>query len=228
MASQLSAVRSSAFDSRSAPSSPARCRSTVYHCCDNPLVDIVGDYAPVGLIVSLVVIASVVAAAFAVPGMRANDTGRAVRGASRALLAGSLLAILILTLSGSGGAGGVNLVPFRGIIGQLGNVNSRLGGLNLAGNVLMYVPMGLLAPSALRWGVGRVTAAAFTLSATIECTQRALGRSSDVDDVILNTLGALVGAVIAYSLIVLTRRRAQRAIREPSRRPRATAAGSCT
>lgn len=175
-------------------------------------MDIASGYAPVGLIVSLVVFASVVAAGFAVPGMRANDTGRAVRGASRTLLAASILVILILTLSESGGTGGVNLVPFRGIIGQLGNVNSRLGGLNLAGNVLMYVPIGLLAPPAVRWGVARVTAAAFTLSVTIECTQRALGRSSDVDDVLLNTLGALLGAVIAHSVIVLIRRRTRAGI----------------
>lgn len=215
-------------DQGAALASSARCRSSAYPDCDNPLVEILSGYAPVGLIGTLVIIASVLAVAFAVPGMRANDTGRAVRAASRTLLGASLLAILILTLSGSGGAGGVNLVPFRGIIGELGNVNSRLGALNLAGNVLMYVPIGLLAPPALRWGIGRVTAAAFALSVMIECAQRALGRSSDMDDVILNTLGAFVGAVIACSVIFLMRRRAQRAIREPSRRPRATAAGSCT
>lgn len=167
------------------------------------------------LIVVLVALASVVAAGFAFPGMRANDTSRAVKAASRTLLAGALLGILVLTLVGSSGAGGVNLIPFRGILDELGNVNSRLGALNLAGNVLMYMPIGLLTPLALRWGAGRVTASAFALSVTIECAQLALGRSSDVDDVILNTLGALVGAVIACSVISIVRRRAPRAALEP-------------
>lgn len=167
------------------------------------------------LIVVLVVLASVLAAGFAFPGLRANDTSRAVKAASRTLLAGALLGILVLTLLGSSGAGGVNLIPFRGILDELGNINSRLGALNLAGNVLMFMPIGLLAPLALRWGVGRVTASAFALSVTIECAQLALGRSSDVDDVILNTLGALVGAVIACSFISIVRRRAPRAALEP-------------
>ena len=142
--------------------------------------------------------------------MRAHDAGRAVRDTARTLLAGALVAILALTLSRAEGEGGVNLIPFRGIVNELGNINSELGMLNLAGNVLMFVPVGLIAPLALRWGVGRVVTCAFALSVAIEGIQLVLGRSSDVDDVILNTLGALIGAAITCSVMGLVGRRAPR------------------
>lgn len=89
----------------------------------------------------------------------------------------------------------VNLRPLHGIAASL-----RAGGLaaliNVAGNVVAFLPLGLL-PAALhpRWRAA--TAAALIgggFSLAIELGQWAFSlRVTDIDDLILNTLGALAG-----------------------------------
>ena len=84
----------------------------------------------------------------------------------------------------------------------------------LIGNLLAFVPLGLLLPAAsrLRWPL--VILAGLCLSALIEATQYGLSlyvghhyRSADIDDVIVNTCGtviglALFGVVIAAQKLV--------------------------
>ncbi|WP_062465210.1 VanZ family protein [Demequina soli] len=106
----------------------------------------------------------------------------------------------------TGGSGGVNLTPGQEIRRAL---DTGAGGprLNLVGNILLFVPLGTVAALMTRRGfVLRVltgTALGFALSAAIESTQHLLGRVADVDDVILNTLGAFVGAFAAALLLAL-------------------------
>lgn len=87
----------------------------------------------------------------------------------------------------------MNLTPGAGIRSALSKVN-RLGMLNVLGNVVMFVPVGLLMPLATRLGFRGVVAACVALSVTVEMLQLTLGRSLDVDDVLLNTLGGGVGS----------------------------------
>jgi len=80
--------------------------------------------------------------------------------------------------------------------------------LQLVLNVALFVPWGVLVRLLLRWGVVRTTATAALVSTLIEVTQYTgifglIGcsyRVGDVDDVILNTSGALVGALLAPAL----------------------------
>lgn len=73
----------------------------------------------------------------------------------------------------------------------------------MLGNVLMLVPFGLLAP--LLWerlrGL-RVLPAGLGFILAIELLQPLTGRSFDVDDILLNALGVLAGALLA--LIIQT------------------------
>lgn len=74
----------------------------------------------------------------------------------------------------------------------------------LVGNLLAFVPLGLLLPAALRrisWPV--VILAGLALSAAIELTQYGLSlyldhgyRAADVDDVIVNVTGTVVGLAL--------------------------------
>ena len=67
-------------------------------------------------------------------------------------------------------------------------------GFNLAGNIVMFLPFGFFA--ALLWrGFNGKRAAALGLMITvcIECWQLFVGRATDVDDIILNTLGVFCG-----------------------------------
>ena len=93
----------------------------------------------------------------------------------------------------------LNLAPLRVLADLWDNLQKGPGMavravVNLAGNLLMFVPLGLL-PSLLWRGATWRRAAAIGLGTSlfIEAAQYFLMRSTDIDDVILNTLGALCG-----------------------------------
>ena len=64
----------------------------------------------------------------------------------------------------------------------------------LLGNIIMFMPLGFF-PALLwrRWRWWKSLLAGFCTSASIEFIQFFIGRSTDIDDVILNTTGALAG-----------------------------------
>ena len=67
----------------------------------------------------------------------------------------------------------------------------------LLGNIIMFLPIGFFA--ALLWrGVTwrRVLVIGFFTTLFIECWQLLIGRSFDVDDLLLNTLGVLLGGLL--------------------------------
>ena len=67
-------------------------------------------------------------------------------------------------------------------------------------NAVMFAPFGFLLPVLWRgcrkWGV--TTLAGFLLSLTIEILQMFCFRATDVDDLLMNTLGALLGYFLAW------------------------------
>ncbi|MBR1780683.1 MAG: VanZ family protein [Oscillospiraceae bacterium] len=95
----------------------------------------------------------------------------------------------------------VNLIPFRTILRQLRLLTHPSGDIrtfavvNLAGNLLVFSPFGILLP--LLWPrfrrVGPLLLTGMLISAGIEGIQLFVGRSTDVDDVIFNALGVLIG-----------------------------------
>lgn len=93
---------------------------------------------------------------------------------------------------------GINLDPGFTIRSMLekGSRGQKL--VNLAGNVLIFAPMGFLPP--VLWKKARHWWAALGLSAGLSCLieflQLFLGRSVDVDDLLLNTLGGLLGYLL--------------------------------
>jgi glycopeptide antibiotics resistance protein len=103
----------------------------------------------------------------------------------------------------TGETGEANLAPFRTIGLYLREPQSLISLLNLAGNVALFVPVGVLASLVFRglrwWGA---LALAVGVGLAIEGTQAALRVGIfDVDDVILNGLGVMVGygAVAAFA-----------------------------
>ncbi|MEO5589476.1 MAG: VanZ family protein [Gemmatimonadaceae bacterium] len=79
----------------------------------------------------------------------------------------------------------------------------------LLGNVLMFVPLGLLLPLVWRRhatlaGIVGVSFAASVLIELVQFAERSIGvgRWTDVDDVLLNVLGAVIG----FSLLVVGQR----------------------
>lgn len=107
--------------------------------------------------------------------------------------------------------GNINLIPFRdsfNTIKRVGiwSVQSR----QLLYNVLLFVPFGFLGALALKFK-GRkskwIIPIGLLFTITIETSQYFLrtGRACDIDDVILNTLGTIIGYYIALALVEIYR-----------------------
>ncbi len=88
--------------------------------------------------------------------------------------------------------GEINLIPFQ-TFGQIRYV--------WLGNIVMFLPFGLF-PALLFRGFGwrRALVAGFCVTAFIECWQLCVGRAFDIDDLLLNTLGAFCGWLLALAL----------------------------
>lgn len=84
--------------------------------------------------------------------------------------------------------GSVNFQLFRTSRGDNWSV------YNLLGNVIMFLPFGFF--PALLWRKytwWRALLTGFAVTAFIECCQLCVGRAFDVDDLLLNTVGAMLG-----------------------------------
>ena len=99
----------------------------------------------------------------------------------------------------------VNMVPFRSIRQFLTGDDSRVddfreaGVFNCIGNALLYLPFGLLGIIAFgdtKKIIRKILLAGLLLCLLIETLQYFVGRSPDVDDVILNMAGLAIGVAI--------------------------------
>lgn len=106
----------------------------------------------------------------------------------------------------------VNLIPFLSVFGiiqtSVTNGEPIFAVTNLLGNIAMFIPLGLLLP--LLWKrcrrLWKTMLAAFAVSFGIEFVQLFLTRGTDIDDILLNVVGAMVG----YGLFRILRRLAKR------------------
>ena len=87
--------------------------------------------------------------------------------------------------------GGVNLKPF-----------ATFGDLYiLAGNIVMFLPFGFFPALLFRnFGWRKALLTGFCVTAFIEVTQLLMGRAFDIDDLMLNTLGAFLGFALQKAL----------------------------
>lgn len=97
-----------------------------------------------------------------------------------------------------------NFIPFQTIAIWLANPDSGFWIRQMLGNLLLLLPVGLLGPIAVPWldRWWRVLTAAFLFSMAIELAQlRIPDRAADVDDLLLNVSGAVLG----FALLSLVR-----------------------
>lgn len=128
------------------------------------------------------------------------------------LLAAYFCAVFYLTGSGTLydllrrglelGHANINWLPFSHDISPVG----------YALNVVLFLPLGFLLP--VIWpcmrSLGRVALSGLSVSLLIELSQLLNPRSSDVDDLLMNTLGAVLGYLAFRVLAGLLRRDAKR------------------
>lgn len=102
-----------------------------------------------------------------------------------------------------GGVHTLNLIPFRAVFDaytelQHNNLNALI--INLLGNMLLFVPIGFMLLLLWRISKKKALVIGFSISLFVEICQLFFPRGTDIDDLILNSLGTLVG-VILYTLV---------------------------
>lgn len=111
----------------------------------------------------------------------------------------------------SSGVHTTNLIPFKVLPETYteafvhGHINYFI--INFVGNIIMFMPIGFFIP--LLWDIPdkKVVLTGFCCSFFIEFCQLFLNRGSDVDDLILNTLGVFFGLLVYKLLYRVTKRK---------------------
>lgn len=119
----------------------------------------------------------------------------------------SVVMVIIFSLRGVSPISGFNIeirideisfIPFRGIIEMLQGGLTLHTFVNILGNIIMFMPMGFLLPLLFSnlYSLKKTVAVGFGTSLLIEFTQLFLIRATDIDDLILNTLGTMLGYLV--------------------------------
>lgn len=103
-----------------------------------------------------------------------------------------ILLLYYMLLSTEGATSGINLVPFREITRF--SFMSKGFIYNTLGNIALFMPFGYFVSDYLKaQKVHHIFITAFIISLTAELIQYKIGRAFDVDDILLNVLGAILG-----------------------------------
>lgn len=110
-----------------------------------------------------------------------------------------LLLFELLTGTENSLGSGINYIPFKEIMRY--KFGSKMFIYNVFGNILIFIPFGYFISRYIKpkkvWPI--ITDALIT-SITVEAVQLKIGRSFDIDDVMLNILGAILGYFVYIAL----------------------------
>ncbi len=110
-----------------------------------------------------------------------------------------LLMLYFMLLSTENSTKGINFQIFREMARY--RIGSKLFFHNVIGNIVLFVPFGFILSYFIKARkIRHVVIPSFIVSLSAEIIQYQIGRAFDVDDVILNTMGALIGFMIYISL----------------------------
>jgi len=99
---------------------------------------------------------------------------------------------------------GINLVPFTEILRY--DLNSELFIYNVLGNIALFMPFGYIIASYVKpKKIWTNMIIALIVSGTIEFVQLNIGRSFDIDDIILNTIDCVLGFLIYVGFKAIAR-----------------------
>lgn len=108
----------------------------------------------------------------------------------------------LLTTTEINNNGGMNLVPFTEIFRY--EVGSELFIFNVLGNILIFIPFGYFISHFINakkiWPILIVS---LLTSVTVEFVQLNIGRSFDIDDILLNVVGAIAGFLLFIGLTAI-------------------------
>ncbi|MDP4153635.1 MAG: VanZ family protein [Bacillota bacterium] len=98
--------------------------------------------------------------------------------------------------------GKINYIPFK-VLFEAFKKNGLGYFLYLfLGNIIWFMPLGFLASILTKWSGWKIILAGFVLSLSIEVAQFVFGTGlTEIDDLILNTLGTFAGLEVAKTLV---------------------------
>ena len=106
---------------------------------------------------------------------------------------------------------GNNFIPFRELTRY--SIGSNLFYKNVIGNILLFMPYGFFASYYLRLDKKRIACMlVFIVSLSVECVQLLIGRCFDVDDILLNLIGGMIGFFVYRLLDLVTDKMSKRTI----------------
>ena len=110
-----------------------------------------------------------------------------------------LLLFELLTGTENSLGSGFNIVPFQEIFRY--EIGSRKFIYNVLGNILIFVPFVYFISRAIKpRGVATIIIDSVLTSLTVELVQLNIGRSFDIDDIMLNMVGGIVGYFLYVGL----------------------------
>lgn len=104
-----------------------------------------------------------------------------------------------LLLSTENAASGMNLVPFREMTRY--SIGSKAFFYNVIGNIALFIPFGYFVSDYLKAKeIHHILLVSILISLTAELIQFKIGRAFDIDDIILNVLGSIIGFMVYISV----------------------------
>ena len=96
----------------------------------------------------------------------------------------------------------INLIPFRSISPYLKNITEPYAFKNIIANILVFIPLGFFVSNKNSKNVFKILVICISVILSIECIQLLFKIGFfDVDDIILNFIGSLIGMGINKILI---------------------------
>lgn len=109
------------------------------------------------------------------------------------------LMLYYLLLSTENAASGINLIPFKEMTRY--SIGSKLFYYNVIGNIVLFIPFGIFISDYLKAKrISHILIVSTLISLTAELIQYNIGRAFDVDDIILNVVGAILGFMVYISI----------------------------
>lgn len=110
-----------------------------------------------------------------------------------------ILLLYYLLLSTEKAASGINFIPFKEMTRY--NIGSKLFFYNVIGNIVLFIPFGYFVSDYLKAKkIHHILIVSILISLTAETIQYKIGRAFDIDDIILNVLGAIIGFMCYISM----------------------------
>ena len=110
-----------------------------------------------------------------------------------------LLLFELLTGTENSLGSGFNIIPFQEIFRY--EIGSRMFVYNVLGNILIFVPFGYFVSRYVKASsIWQIIVLSIITSTTVETVQLKIGRSFDIDDILLNVIGGILGYFVFVGL----------------------------